>query len=220
MGKTKKAPDYATASYDTAGLFGSSTTGKSGTKYNAPNWISNTMGTVGNNVNTTLGNMLTNDYTKDANFQAYQNQLNKTMAQNYDTSVLSQLANRGLMRSSALDTATNNFANTLADNTMNLYDNYYNRQQNNLSNLLNTSNTLYNYITGVNQGSQADANNISNYNLQKYQAELQAKAANQAMWGQLAGAAAGLAGAGLTGGMSLAGNKMLAGALASNKGSL
>lgn len=216
MGKSKKAPEYATTSYDTSGLFGSSTSGKSGTKYNAPNWISNTMGTVGNNVNTTLGNMLSNDYANDPNFQAYQNQLNKTMSQNYDTSVLSQLANRGLMRSSGLQAATNNFADTLANNTMNLYDNYYNRQANNLSNLLNTSNTLYNYITGVNTGSQAGSQNVSNYNLQKYQAEQQAKAANNAMWASLANSAAGLAGTAMGGpiGGAVAGtvsNRLLSG---------
>lgn len=199
MGKSKKAPEYATTSYDTGGLYGSSTTSKSGTKYNAPNWITNTMGTVGNNVNNTLNNMLSNDYSNDPNFQAYQNQLNKTMTQNYDTSVLSPLANRGLMRSSGLQAATNNFADTLTNNTMNLYDNYYNRQANNLSNLLNTSNALYGYITGVNQGSQGNSQNVSNYNLEKYKAEQQAKAANNAMWGQLANAAGTIAGGALGG---------------------
>lgn len=188
MGK-KKAPNYATATYGTGGLFGDSTASKSGVSYNAPSWISNTMGTVGGNVNSTLNNMLSNDYANDPNFQAYQNQLNKTMSQNYDTSVLSQLANRGLMRSSGLQAATNNFADTLANNTMNLYDNYYNRQANNLSNLLNTSNTLYNYITGVNTGAQNQANNVSNYNLQQAQAN-----DNSRLWGQLANTAGQVAG--------------------------
>lgn len=209
MGKTSKAPEYATANYDTDGLFGSSTTGKKGTIYKAPGWITNTMGTVSNNVNNTLNNMLSNDFANDANFQAYQNQLNKTMAQNYDTSVLSQLANRGLMRSSGLQTATNNFADTLANNTMNLYDNYYNRQQNNLSNLMDTSNTLYNYITGVNSGSQNNAQNVSNYNMQKYQLDQQARAANNALWGQLASAAGTIAGGAMGGPIGAAiGNKI------------
>lgn len=209
MGK-KNAPKYAQTTYDTGNLFGKSTSGENGTTYSAPNWISNTMGTVGNNVNSTLQNMLSNDFSNDANFKAYQNQLNKTASQNYDTSVLSQLANRGLMRSSGLQSATNAFADTLADKTTDLYDNYYNRQANNLSNLLNTSNTLYNYITGVNSGSQQNSKNVSDYNLSKWQAE---QNANNALWGSLMNTGASLAGAGT----GLAGSKMLASAIA-NKG--
>lgn len=210
MGKHSNAPKYAQTTYDTGNLFGKSTSDENGTTYSAPNWISNTMGTVGNNVNSTLQNMLSNDFSSDANFKAYQNQLNKTASQNYDTSVLSQLANRGLMRSSGLQSATNAFADTLADKTTDLYDNYYNRQANNLSNLLNTSNTLYNYITGVNSGSQQNSKNVSDYNLSKWQAE---QNANNAMWGNIMNTAASLAGAGT----GLAGNKMLANAIA-NKG--
>ena len=209
MGK-KSAPKYAKTTYDTGNLYGKSTSDENGTTYSAPNWISNTMGTVGNNVNSTLQNMLSNDFSNDANFKAYQNQLNKTASQNYDTSVLSQLANRGLMRSSGLQSATNAFADTLADKTTDLYDNYYNRQANNLSNLLNTSNTLYNYITGVNSGSQQNSKNVSDYNLSKWQAE---QNANNAMWGTLMNAGASLAGSGA----SLRGSKLLANAIA-NKG--
>ncbi len=193
MGKSKKTPEYAKATYDTGGLFGSSTTDKSGTSYNPAGWMSSTMNTVGNNVNSTLNNMLSNDYSNDANFQAYQNQLNKTATQNYDTSVLSQLANRGLMRSSGLQAATNAFADTLAGQTTDLYDSYYNRQQNNLSNLLNTSNTLYNYLTGVNTGSQNNANNVNNFNLNQAQLNNQANAYNNALYGTLASSAAGIA---------------------------
>lgn len=209
MGK-KKAPEYAKTSYDTGGLFGSSTTDKSGTTYTPTSWMTNTMNTVGNNVNSTLNNMLSNDFVNDANFQAYQNQLNKTAAQNYDASVLSPLANRGLMRSSGLQAATNAFADTLANQTTNLYDNYYNRQANNLSNLMNTSNTLYNYLTGINQGSQTNSKNVSDYNMQAYQAQ---QAANNALWGGLMNAGASLAGAGLTGGASLLGSNILANAM-------
>ena len=189
MGKKKKTPGYATASYNTDGLFGDSTTNGKSTTYNAPNWISNTMGTVGNNVNTTLQNMISGDFANDPNYQAYQNNLNRQMQQSYDANVLGQLANRGLMRSSGLQAATNAFADTLANNQMNLYDNYYNRQANNLSNLLNTSNTLYNYITGVNTGSQNLANNVSNYNLQKAQLDN-----NNSLWNSIANTAGTVAG--------------------------
>lgn len=191
MGK-KKAPEYAKTTYDTGGLFGSSTTDKSGTSYKPADWMSNTMGTVGNNVNTTLNNMLSNDFANDANFQAYQNQLNKTAAQNYDASVLSPLANRGLMRSSGLQAATNAFADTLADQTTNLYDSYYNRQQRNLSSLMNTSNALFDYLMGVNKGSQTNSENISNYNKWKYAQDLaQGSSLNNVINGAINGAVSG-----------------------------
>jgi hypothetical protein len=165
MGKTKKAPGYASASYDTGGLFGSSTTNSSGTTYKPTESISNAGNTAWSGLNTSLQNMSSNDYANDPNFQVYQNQLHKAATQNYDTSVLSQLANKGLMRSSGLQAATNAFADTLANQTTDLYDSYYNRQLNNLSNYQNVLNSLYNYITGVNTGSQNNANNVSNYAL-------------------------------------------------------
>jgi hypothetical protein len=186
MGKSKKAPEYATASYNTGGLFGDSTTSGKNTTYNAPNWISNTMGTVGGNVNKTLSSMVNNDFMTDPNFLRYQQQFTDNMNNLYDTSVLSNLANRGLMRSSGLQAATNAFNDTMAKNQLALYDNYYNRQANNLSNLLNTSNALYNYITGVNTGSQNLANNVSNYNLSKAQVDNAATAANNALYSGIA----------------------------------
>ena len=188
MGKKSKAPEYQGATYSTGGLFGSSTTDKKGTTFNPVGWMSTTMGTVGSNINPTLQSMINNDFTKDPNFQAYQNQFNRQMAQNYDNDVLSPLANRGLMRSSGLQASTNAFNDTLADKQLALYDNYYNRQANNLANLLNTSNTLYNYLTGINAGSQGQAQAYNNYNLSKWQAEQQAQANQGSLFGQIANA--------------------------------
>lgn len=168
MGKKTKAPEYVEATYDTGDLFGTSTNTKKGTTYSPAGWMSETMGTVGNNINSTLSNMLSNDFANDANFQAYQDQFNKIAEENYDASVLSNLANRGLMRSTGLQTATNNFNEALLDNTTNLFDDYYNRQSNNLANMLNTSNTLFDYMTGINNGAKTDANTVNSFNLGQY----------------------------------------------------
>ena len=205
MGK-KSAPEYATTTYDTGGLFGSSTTGKKGTTYNPESWMTTAGNTAGTGINTSLNNMLSNDFANDANFQAYQNELNRVASQNYDTSVLSNLANRGLMRSTGLQSATDAFNRALIDNTTDLMDNYYNRQANNLSNALNTQNALYQYLTGINQGSQTNSQNISKYNLDKWDAE---QKANQAMFNSLMQNGAGLAGAGITGGANVAAAKAL-----------
>lgn len=171
-GKSKSsAPEYQQTTYDTGNLFGSATTNKNGTTYKPADWISNTMGTVSSNINPTLNSMLSGDYSNDANFKVYQDNFNRGMQQAYDTNVLGNLTDRGLMRSSGLQAATNSFNNTMQEGLANLYDNYYNRQSNNLANLLNTSNTLFDYITGITSGSRQDANAINNYNLAKYRLE-------------------------------------------------
>lgn len=186
MGKADKAPGYATASYGTGGLFGESTASKGGVSYKANDQMAGIGSNAWTGVADAMQGMNSNDYSNDANFQAYQNQLQKDAQQNYDASVLSNLANRGLMRSSGLQAATNSFANTLADQTTDLYDSYYNRQANNLSNNMNVLSQLYNFITGVNTGAQNQANSVSNYNLQQTQLNNQANAYNNALYASLA----------------------------------
>jgi hypothetical protein len=198
----KSAPKYATTTYDTGGLFGKSTSKEKGTSFAGENW-QNTMGNTGANLlNTSLANMLSNDYSNDANFKVYQDDFNRNMTQAYDTNVLSNLANRGLMRSSGLQAATNSFNNTLNENLANLYDNYYNRQVNNLTNALNSQNALYSWITGLNNAAMNNSKNVSDHEMQAYQAE---QAANAALWSGLAQAAGSVAAAPMTGGASIAG---------------
>lgn len=196
MGSKSKAPSYQAASYD-SNLWGSSTTDKNGTVYSPERWEKTTMKTIGRNINPTLKSMVNNDFMTDKNFLRYQNRFNDQMNDLYDTSVLSNLAGRGLMRSSGLQGATDAFTDNLRRGQLDLYDNYYNRLNNNLSNMLNTSNTLYNYMNGINAGSQAQAGNYNNYNMTKWQAD-QAGGSNGlggalsgAMNGAMAGSAAG-----------------------------
>ena len=205
MGKSK-APEYATTTVDTGGLFGSSTSSKTGTTYAPTQNITNAGNTAWQGFNTSLQGLMSNDYSSDPNFQAYQNQLNKTAAQNYDTSVLSQLANRGLMKSSGLQAATNAFADTLADQTTDLYDSYYNRLNNNLSSYQNALNTLYSMVTGLNSAAMSNSQGVSNYNMEGYKAD---QAANAALYQALGSAVGGIGGGalgGLTTGASLAKN--------------
>lgn len=170
MGSKKStAPEYAKTTTGTGGLFGSSTTDKGGTSFAAEDWQKNMGGLGSNLINQSLQGMATNDYSNDPNFQVYQDNFNRQAQQAYDANVLSPLANRGLMRSSGLQAATNSFNNTMADNLADLQDSYYNRQVNNLSNALNSQNNLYNWITGLGNASAQNSNNISKYNMQKYQ---------------------------------------------------
>ncbi|MCD7779805.1 MAG: hypothetical protein LUH05_03955 [Candidatus Gastranaerophilales bacterium] len=167
MGSSSSTPSYSSATVD-SGNWGTSTTNKNGTTYTAPGWINDTMDTVGNNLSSTLQSVLSNDYSNDANFQTYLDNFNKNMEQSYDSDVLSQLANKGLMRSSGLQAATNSFNDTMADNLSDLYSNYASQQSSNLTNLLNTSNALYEYMTGLGSSSSSLANALSSYNYNAY----------------------------------------------------
>lgn len=198
MGKSK-APEYATTKVNTGGLFGSSTSGKEGTSYTGEEWQKTMGGTGANLINTSLSGLASNDYSQDPNFKVYQDNFNRGMQQAYDTNVLGNLTDRGLMRSSGLQSATNSFNNTMQQGLADLYDSYYNRQQNNLSSALNSQNTLYNWITGLNNSAQQNSKAVSDYNMQAYQAE---QASKNAMMGQIMNAVA-LAAAPATGGASL-----------------
>lgn len=190
MGKSK-APEYAKTTTNTGGLFGSSTSDKSGTSFNGENWQTNMGGLGSNLINQSLQGMATNDYSNDPNFQVYQDNFNRQAQQAYDANVLSPLANRGLMRSSGLQAATNSFNNTMADNLADLQDSYYNRQVNNLSNALNSQNNLFSWITGLNNTATQNSKNISDFNMQKYQAD---QALKGAMYQALGQAVSGLGG--------------------------
>lgn len=198
MGKSK-APEYQTTTTNTGGLFGSSTNSKTGSNFKAEDWQTNMGGLGSNLINQSLTGLSSNDYSQDPNFQVYQDNFNRGMQQAYDTNVLGNLTDRGLMRSSGLQAATNSFNNTMQQGLADLYDSYYNRQQNNLNSALNAQNTLYGWITGLNQDAAKNSQNVSNYNMQAWQAEQQAK---QAMFNQLMNVAA-LAAAPATGGASL-----------------
>ena len=186
MGKSKSAPDYASATYNTGGLFGSSTASKSGVDFKPTEQMTSIGNSAWQGLANNLNSLNSGDYSKDANYQVYADRLKNQMTQNYDTSVLSNLANKGLMRSSGLQSATNSFNNTLADQTANLYSNYTNYIANNLANNQNVLSQLFNMITGVNTGAQNQANNVSDYNLNRTAANNAATANNNALYGALA----------------------------------
>lgn len=196
MGKSSKAPKYATTTFDTGGLFGSSTNSKSGTTYTANEPLKTAGNSAWGGLNQTLSSMLSNDYTNDPNYRVYQNDLYRQMTDNFDNNVLSQLANRGLMRSSGLQAATNAFNDTLANQTANLYDSYYNRLGNNLNSYQNTLNSLYNYITGINSGALNTSNAVNKHNMDAYTAN---QNANTALFTTLANAGSNIAGSYLGG---------------------
>ena len=199
---SKSAPKYQETTTSTGGLFGSSTSGSKGSSFKAEDWQTDMGGTGANLINQSLTGLLSNDYSQDPNFQVYQDNFNRGMQQAYDTNVLGNLTDRGLMRSSGLQAATNSFNNTMQEGLADLYDTYYNRQLNNLNAGLNAQNNLYSWITGLNQDAAKNSKNVSDYNMQAYQTE---QAAKQAMFNSIMQTVGAVAAAPMTGGTSVAG---------------
>ena len=208
MGKSK-APEYQKTTTSTGGLFGQATNDKTGSSFKAEDWQTNMGGLGSNLINQSLTGLSSNDYSQDPNFQVYQDNFNRGMQQAYETNVLSNLADRGLMRSSGLRTMTNNFNDTMRQGLADLYDSYYNRQQNNLNSALNAQNNLYSWITGLNQDAAKNSQNVSNYNMQAWQAE---QAAKQAMFNSI------MQGVGAIGGAALGNGGALTGLIAKKPG--
>ena len=112
MGKSK-APEYQKTTTSTGGLFGQATNDKTGSSFKAEDWQTDMGGLGSNLINQSLTGLSSNDYSQDPNFQVYQDNFNRGMQQAYDTNVLGNLTDRGLMRSSGLQAATNSFNNTM-----------------------------------------------------------------------------------------------------------
>ena len=201
MGKSK-APEYQKTTTSTGGLFGQATNDKTGSSFKAEDWQTNMGGLGSNLINQSLTGLSSNDYSQDPNFQVYQDNFNRGMQQAYDTNVLGNLTDRGLMRSSGLQAATNSFNNTMQQGLADLYDSYYNRQQNNLNSALNAQNNLYSWITGLNQDAAKNSQAVSDYNMKAYQAE---QAAKQAMFNSIMQGVGAIGGAAMGNGGALTG---------------
>lgn len=208
MGKKSHVPEYSSATFD-SGLFGTAKADKSGVTANPAGWMNTLSNTVTgsltptvNTMNSTLGNILSGDYLNDANFKQYKSAFDRQAKNTFDTAVLGNVTDRGLLRSSGLQALNDSYQNAMNNDLTNLMDNYYNRQvsnyglvTSNLGNLLNTQNALYNWITGNADIAQKQANAVSGYNAQqKAQIENQGRGN---LFGQLMGAAGSIAGGAL-----------------------
>lgn len=168
MGKSSKAPEYASTTNNT-NLYGSSTTNKNGTTFSPTNFQSNLVNNVEQQLPNTLNEYINPTYNSDL-YKAQQEQRNINNSQNYDANVLGDIANRGLMRSSGLQAQTNIFADNIANQEAQAMADYKAQQANNLSQLMGLYEIPYNMMIGNNNTSQNLSNAVSNNNLLKYNA--------------------------------------------------
>lgn len=175
MGKSKKAPDYATTTVNT-GLYGSSTTNKKGTTFNPTNFQSNIVNTVENNVPNMLNNYYNASY-ENNDFQKYLETRENAQTNAFNNSIYNQLAEKGLMKNQALVGAQNAWKNTLNDQKVNALTDWQTNQANSINTLMSLYEIPYNIMSGQSNASQGLSNAITQYNINKYNAE-KAKSGN------------------------------------------
>lgn len=170
MGKSKKAPEYATTTADTGGLFGTSVTNKSGTYFTPTDFQRNFVNTAQAGMQNALSEYLNPNYNSDAFKQSdsyYKNKMYNTLQNDY----LNTALNNNLLRGSTATDTMRGFAKDLANTEYERQQDYKNQQLQNLQAALLGYNTIYDMSKGVTGLSNALANSISNYNLNKYQQE-------------------------------------------------
>lgn len=175
MGKSKKAPDYATTTVDT-GLYGTSTTTKQGTTFTPTNFQSNLVNTVENNIPNMFNNYYNSSYNNN-DFQKYLGTRENAQTNAFNNTIYNQLEERGLMKDKALAGSLNAWQNTLENQRANALSDWQTEQANSLNTLMGLYEVPYNIISGQASASQGLSNAITQYNVGKYNAE-KAKSGN------------------------------------------
>lgn len=189
MGKSNKAPDYASTTTNT-GLYGSSTTNRNGTTFNPSAFQSTLINNVQNQLPNTINEYINPTYSSPE-YQLQQAQRYNNYAQSYDAGVLGDIANRGLTRSSGLQAATNQFSNQIAQNEAQALQDYRDTQGNDINTLMGLYQVPYGMMTGTNGASQNLSSAVSNYNLMRYNSQGNSMLSNMIKGGlQGAGSAA------------------------------
>lgn len=192
MGKSKKAPEYATTTAGTGGLFGSSVTSKSGTDFTPTDFQRNFVNTAQTGMQNALSEYLNPNYNTDAFKQSdsyYKNKMYNTLQNDCLNTALSN----NLMRGSTATDTMRGFAKDLANTEYERQQDYKNQQLQKLQAALLGYNTIYDMSKGVTGLSNALAQSVSNYNLNKYQQERNSNSSLYNTIGQTIGAAAGAA---------------------------
>jgi hypothetical protein len=138
---------------DTGGLYGNSTTGRSGTTYDPSDFETNLVNTTTSAIPQYLQQMINPSYDSEV-FKAQTEQRNKLANQSFENNLINPLASRGLTRGSSVNQLSGMFANKLADAEIAAMANEDARVQNILNSLLSTYQVPYNMMMGINNASK------------------------------------------------------------------
>lgn len=199
MGKGSKpsAPAYPTTTTNT-GLWGSSTTGPSGTTFSPTQFQKQLIGSVESYIPQTLDYMM-NPTTDNAYYQAQKNVRQQAQNDAFENQVVNALASRNLSRGSAGQGLINSYADSVARQEDQALADAQGQASALLAQLMGLHAAPYEMMRGTSQLSQAGTNALADYNMKKYQAELQAQANKNAMLGSIGSTIGQLGGAALGG---------------------
>lgn len=171
MGKGKSsAPAYPTTTTNT-GLWGSSTTGPSGTTYSPTEFQKQLIGSVESYIPQTLDYMM-NPTTDNAYYQAQKNARQQAQNDAFENQVVNALASRNLSRGSAGQGLINSYADSVARQEAQALADAQGQASALLSQLMGLYAAPYEMMQGTSQLSQAGTNALADYNMQKYQADV------------------------------------------------
>lgn len=186
MGKGSKpsAPAYPTTTTNT-GLWGSSTTGPSGTTFSPTQFQKQLIGSVESYIPQTLDYMM-NPTTDNAYYQAQKNVRQQAQNDAFENQVVNALASRNLSRGSAGQGLINSYADSVARQEAQALSDAQGQASALLAQLMGLHAAPYEMMRGTSQLSQAGTNALADYNMKKYQAELANQNAKYQLWGNLA----------------------------------
>lgn len=167
-------------------------TSKSGTDFTPTDFQRNFVNTAQTGMQNALSEYLNPNYNTDAFKQSdsyYKNKMYNTLQNDYLNTALSN----NLMRGSTATDTMRGFAKDLANTEYERQQDYKNQQLQKLQAALLGYNTIYDMSKGVTGLSNALAQSVSNYNLNKYQQERNSNSSLYNTIGQTIGAAAGAA---------------------------
>lgn len=192
MGKGSKssAPAYPTTTTNT-GLWGSSTTGPSGTTYSPTQFQKQLIGSVESYIPQTLDYMM-NPTTDNAYYQAQKNVRQQAQNDAFENQVVNALASRNLSRGSAGQGLINSYADSIARQEAQALADAQGQASALLSQLMGLYAAPYEMMQGTSQLSQAGTNALADYNMKKYQAELESQNARLGALGSAIGQTGGL----------------------------
>lgn len=167
--------------YNTGGLYGSSTTGKNGTTYNPSSFETQLVKQTTSSIPQYLQQLTNPSYDSEI-FQSKLKRFNDVANQNFENNVINNMASRGLSRGSTVNQITGQYNNSLLNAQQDLFNSEDNRVSNVLNQLMNYYQVPYNMMTTANQASSGLYQNaLANNN-------------NNNLWGSIANAAGTIAG--------------------------
>lgn len=138
--------------YDTGGLYGSSTTGKRGTTYNPSGFETQLVNQTTSAIPGYLQQLISPTYDSQS-YLNRQQQLSNSANRSLENDIISPLSQRGLTRGSSINQMSNQLANKLTDAQLDLMNSEDSRVSNILGQLMNYYQVPYNMMNTANQAS-------------------------------------------------------------------